>query len=153
MRHSRSMYRNHGEALFSTVARSETSHSLRQYKFGEAYEVSLGNPAIRSPQYTPFYFSALNFPSSPSRMDFKSAPSSDISSPPTDSIIVSSSLDVTLIRQLLNFFHNFPTPCDMSAIMKTTYIFRSFSFNMTSERIYTYMSMKKNSATTRAAGR
>ena len=37
--------------------------------------------------------------------------------------------------------------------MKTMYIFRSFSLNMTNERIYTYVNMKKNSATTRAAGR
>lgn len=104
------MYGNHGEALLLTVAQSETPQSLLRYKFGGAYEVSLENPAIHSPQYIPFYFSALDFPSSPSRMDFKLAPSSDISFPPTDSIIVSSSLAVILIRQILRFFHNFPQP-------------------------------------------
>lgn len=153
MRHSRSMYGNHGEAVLSIVAQSEFPQSLLQYKFGGAYEISLESPALGSPQYTPFYFSALESPSSPSRTEFKPTPPSDISSPPTDPIIVSSSLDVILVRQLLNFLHNFPCTCVMSATTKTVYMFRSFSFNMTNEMIYMYVNLKRNSATPRAAGR
>jgi hypothetical protein len=60
---------------------------------------------------------------------------------------------VILIRQILKFFHNFPITCVVSETMKTMYIFRSFSFNMTNDMIYMYVNLRRDSTTSRAAGR